>query len=103
MLDIERVLYDTAHSKQDFRANPRPYNYRVNSLSVRIGAYLDVPTFKAGGSIVRFMISAGAQFNILGPKIPEHEFKTTHVRYVHEYYVEDLETQSERRKARADS
>lgn len=100
LLEIERLLYDTAHSKQDFRTDPRPYNYRVNSFSLRIGAYLDVPTARRGGSWFRLILSTGVQFNVIGPEIPEHAFKTTDVRYVHEYYVEDLKTQAARREAR---
>lgn len=100
VVEFERLLYDTASSREDFRSDPRPYNYRVNSFSVRLGAYLDVPTFRAGGNLVRLLISTGVQWNIVGPRLPEHEFKTTAVRYVHDYYVEDLRTQAERRAAR---
>lgn len=53
-----------------------------------------------GGSLVRLTAAAGFQFNLIGPRIPDHEFKSTEVRYVHEYYVEDLRRQAERRAER---
>jgi hypothetical protein len=73
----------------------------VNALSLRLGLYLDFPALVNGGGFLKALLSFGYQFNILGPQIPEHEFKETKVLFVHDLYREDLERQRQRRAARA--
>jgi hypothetical protein len=100
-LDVERLLYDEHAVEVDFRSDPRPHNYRVNALSLRLGLYLDFPALVNGGGFLKALLSFGYQFNISGPQIPEHEFKETKVLFVHDLYREDLERQRQRRAARA--
>ena len=100
-LDIERVLFDEAGLRRDYREDPRPYNYRVNALVVRAAAYLNVTNL--GADNVFFPVfSLSYQVNVMGPKIPEHEFKETNVLYLNEIYREDLEEQARRREERAE-
>jgi hypothetical protein len=99
-LDIERVLYDEEGRRRDFRTDPRPYNYRVNSLSLRVAAYLDFGALGTGGFVVP-VVALRYLYNIVGPDIPKHPFKETEVLYVNEVYREDLERQAERREERA--
>lgn len=100
-LDVERLLYDEHAVQVDFRTDPRPHNYRVNALNLRLGLYLDFPALVNGGGFLKALLSFGYQFTVLGPRIPEHEFKETKVLYVHDLYREDLERQRQRRAARA--
>jgi len=100
-LDIERVLFDESAIRRDFRTDPRPYNYRVNALVLRAAAYLNV-TDLASGSFIFPAFSLSYQYNVMGPRIPSHEFKETQVLYVNDVYREDLERQAERREARND-
>lgn len=100
-LDIERVLYDEEGRRRDYREDPRPYNYTVNSLSLRAGVYFNFAGIASGTFIVP-EIALRYQYSIIGPKIPEHEFKETNVLYVNEIYRDDLERQAERRRARAE-
>ncbi len=101
-LDVERVLYDEAGRRRDYRTDPRPYNYNVNALSLRIAAYLNVRAIGTGASVVVPGLTLSYQYNIIGPEIPEHQFKETNVLYVNEVYREDLERQAARRAARED-
>lgn len=98
-LDIERVLFDEAGLRRDYRTDPRPYNYRVNSVVFRIAAYLNLSNL-GSGNIIMPSFGVSYQYNIIGPRIPDHEFKETRVIYLHELYREDLERQVERRDAR---
>ena len=99
-LDIERVLFDAASLRRDYRTDPRPYNYRVNALVFRAAAYLNVTNLGAGDLFFP-VFSLSYQYNVLGPRIPEHDFKETRVLYVHDEYREDLRRQAERREQRA--
>ena len=99
-LDVERVLYDEAGRRRDFRSDPRPYNYQVNSLTLSAAAYLNL---SGAGSVIQPVFCLSYQYNILGPDIPEHEFKQTDVLFVHELYREDLQRQADRREARQGS
>ena len=98
-IDIERVLFDEAGIRRDYRTDPRPYNYRVNAVVFRIGAYLDLSNL-GSGSVIMPTFGVSYQYNVIGPAIPPHEFKETRVLYLHELYREDLERQAERREAR---
>jgi len=100
-LDVERVLFDESAIRRDFRTDPRPYNYRVNALVFRAAAYLNV-TDLASGSFIFPSFSLSYQYNVMGPRIPSHEFKETQVLYVNDVYREDLERQAERRAERND-
>lgn len=99
-LDIERVLYDEEGRRRDFRTDPRPYNYRVSSLSIRIGAHFNIAALGGSGSFVLPSVALSYQYNIIGPPIPAHEFKETSILYVNEIYRDDLLEQKERREAR---
>ena len=99
-LDIERVLFDAASLRRDYRTDPRPYNYRVNALVFRAAAYLNVTNLGAGDLFFP-VFSLSYQYNVLGPRIPEHDFKETRVLYLHDDYREDLRRQAERREQRA--
>jgi hypothetical protein len=88
-LDIERVLYDEAGRRRDYRSDPRPYNYRVNSLVLRVSAYLNLGNLGTAGSVIQPVLGLSYQYNVVGPEIPEHEFKQTEVLYVHDLYRED--------------
>ena len=99
-LDIERVLFDDDDVQRDYRTDPRPYNYNVNALVIRAGIYANLSGITDGGWIfpsfsIRYLV------NIMGPRIPEHEFKETDVLYVNEIYAEDLREQARRREERA--
>ncbi len=99
-LDVERVLFDETGLRRDYREDPRPYNYRVNALVLRAAAYLNVTNLGAD-SVVYPVFSLSYQVNVMGPQIPEHEFKETNVLYLNEIYREDLEEQARRREERA--
>ncbi|TFH05558.1 MAG: hypothetical protein E4H09_01810 [Spirochaetales bacterium] len=100
-LDIERVRHDEAGRRRDYRTDPRPYNYRVNSLVFTAAAYLNLSALTTGASVIQPVFGLSYQYNVIGPQIPEHEFKQTEVLYVHDLYREDLQRQAERRDARA--
>ena len=99
-LDVERVLFDQAGLRRDYRTDPRPYNYRVNALVFRAAAYLNV-TNLGGGDLFYPVFSLSYQYNVMGPRIPQHDFKETQVLYVDDAYREDLRRQAERREERA--
>lgn len=100
VLDVERILFDSRGLERDFRTDPRPYNYRVNALLVRAGAYLNVGNL-GSGELFYPVFSISYQVNAIGPRIPEHEFKETDVLFVNDVYREDLRRQTERREERA--
>jgi hypothetical protein len=97
-LDVERVLFSESGLRRDFRTDPRPYDYHVNALVFRAGAYLNVTNPSAGLIVPVFSLSY--QYNVVGPRIPEHDFKETEVLYVNDVYREDLRRQAERREER---
>ena len=83
----------------DFREDPRPDNYHVRALFLRLGLYLDLQNGSDSGYL-KFDAAFGFRYNLLGPRIPAHEFKETRVLYLHEAYREQLLQQRERRRAR---
>jgi len=97
-LDIEQVLYDERGARRDYRLNPRPYNYDAHSIVFRLGAYLNLADQERGLIVPMFELSY--QYSVLGPDIPDHEFKETEVLYVDELYVDDIQQQIERRRER---
>jgi hypothetical protein len=97
-LDVEQVLFDEQGARRDYRRDPRPYNYNAHSIVARLGAYINFSAPEQGFIVPMFEISY--HYSILGPAIPEHEFKETQVLYVNEVYADDLERQIERRRAR---
>ena len=99
-IDIERVLFDERGLRRDYRTDARPYNYRVNALVFRAAAYLNVTNLGAGDLFFP-VFSLSYQYNVIGPRIPRHDFKETRVLYVDETYREDLRRQAERRDERS--
>ncbi|MFP4377305.1 MAG: hypothetical protein ACLFP4_09690 [Spirochaetales bacterium] len=97
-LDIEQVLYDERGARRDFRNDPRPYNYNAHSIIFRLGAYLNLADPDRGLIVPMFELSY--HYSILGPDIPDHEFKETEVLYVDELYVDGIREQIERRRER---
>ncbi|TVR58568.1 MAG: hypothetical protein EA426_09605 [Spirochaetaceae bacterium] len=98
-VEIERVFFDTVPEDRDFRLDPRPYNYRVHSVYARLTGHLDVAGIGSGDPF-RTGVSIGYRVNVIGPRIPEHEFKSTEIVYVADEYRQDLQTQAERRSRR---
>lgn len=98
VLSIERVLYDDRGRDVDFRTDPRPYNYRIASVAAEIGVYLNL----GRSPLVLPSVGISVATNVVGPSIPDHEFKTTRMIYLNPQYREDLEQQIQRRQARAD-
>lgn len=79
----------------DFRTDPRPYNYGVQSLYAKIGAY---PDFLGGATkSLLFDLHVGYRYNFKGPSIPHHQFKETRVTYASERYVQ-RKLEEERRR-----
>ncbi len=107
-LEVERVLVDEADQLQrnlavndtDYREDPRPFNYHVSSLSLKLGAYFDFQAINRSRGFILPSVSLSYQINAIGPKIPPHEFKETEVLYLNELYRDDLIRQKERRDAR---
>ncbi len=99
-LDVELVLFDERGLERDFRNDPRPYNYNVNALLFRVAAYANLAGVTEPGWFYP-SFSIGYQFNVIGPRIPEHEFKETRILYVADIYAEDLREQARRREERA--
>ena len=67
--------------------------------SLRLGLYLDLQNGSDSGYL-KFDAAFGFRYNLIGPRIPAHEFKETRVLYLHEAYREQLLQQRERRRAR---
>lgn len=101
-VDVERSLLDSSVVDRDYRSDPRPYNYHVHSVGLRIGVDIDIGNIGTGAPVLLPSVSFRYLYNIIGPKIPPHEFKETTVLYVHELYREDLKRQEERRQERAE-
>ncbi len=97
--EIERVFFDTMEPDRDFRSDPRPYNYRVHSVYARLTGHLDFQAI-GSGDFLSPGLAIGYRVNVVGPRIPEHEFKRTEIVYVADEYREDLRVQAERRRRR---
>lgn len=79
----------------DYRSDPRPYNYGVHSLYVKVGAY---PDFLGGPTkSLLFDLNIGYRYNFQGPTIPRHQFKETRVTYASDRYVQ-RKLEEERRR-----
>ncbi len=101
-LELERVFFDETSESRDFRTDPRPFNYRVHSVFARLTGRIDPQSiFVANPFLIG--ISIGYRTNVIGPRIPEHEFKRTEIVYVADEFLEDIRRQAERRDARSDS
>lgn len=81
---------------QDYRSDPRPYNYGVQSFYAKIGAYADFLGGAAKGVV--FDIHVGYRCNFLGPAIPKHEFKSTEITYASQRYTQRKKEEETRRK-----
>lgn len=99
-VEMERVFFDRSAEDRDYRLDPRPFNYRVHSVFARFTGQIDQDGISVGDPF-RVGISIGYRVNIVGPRIPEHDFKRTEIVYVAEEYLEDLRRQVERRNARS--
>jgi hypothetical protein len=80
----------------DFRTDPRPYNYGVQSFYAKVGAY---PDFLGGATkSLLFDLHIGYRYNFQGPTIPHHQFKETRVTYASERYVQRKLEEEKRRQ-----
>lgn len=88
--------FQQKHDVEDYRSDPRPYNYGVQAFYAKLGAYFDF----FGGAVegLVFDIHVGYRCNILGPSIPEHEFKSTETTYASERYTRRKKEEETRRK-----
>ncbi|GAB6091191.1 hypothetical protein [Spirochaeta dissipatitropha] len=98
-VEIEKVFFDSRPEDRDFRLDPRPYNYRVHSVYLRLTEHLDFTGIGLSDPF-RTGISIGYRVNMIGPRIPEHDFKSTQFVYVADEYRQDLQTQANRRQLR---
>ncbi len=69
---------------RDYRSDPRPSNYGVQSVFAKAGLYAD---FLGATKSILFDVHVGYRFNLQGPKIPPHQFKETKITYASERYV----------------
>jgi hypothetical protein len=97
--EVEKVVFDGVRPRADFRADPRPFNYRLNSFFFRLLLYLDLQN-AADSSLLKLSFSAGYRYNIVGPRIPSHSFKRTEMVYIHDEYRRQIEEQRRRREER---
>ena len=97
--EFEKVLLFAGAESENFREDPRPANYSVTTVGLRAGVHLNLLA-EAPGGVVYPWVELGVSFNVIGPPIPEHEFKETRIIYMHDLYREDLQRQIERREAR---
>jgi hypothetical protein len=84
----------------DFREDPRPDNYHVRALFLRLGLYLDAQNGGDSGWL-KLDALAGFRYNVLGPRVPAHRFKETTVIYLHDAYRRQLLEQRARRQSRS--
>jgi len=85
--------------RDDYREDPRPFNYHIRSLYLRLALYLNIQD-GADTGYVGFDAGLGFRYNLIGPKIPEHEFKETRVVYLNDEYREQIHLQLEKRRQR---
>jgi len=81
----------------DFREDPRPDNYHVRALFLRLGLYLDIQNRQSGW--LKMDAALGFRYNLVGPRIPAHGFKETRVIYLSDEYREQVLRQRERRRS----
>lgn len=97
--EFEKTFYRGSAAREDFRTDPRPYNYGVNSVYIRLGAYLNTADLSRSKPVL-LDFRIGASVSVLGPRIPPHEFKETRPVYLSGEYLEELERERERKAAR---
>lgn len=83
----------------DFHEDPRPDNYHLRALFLRLGLYLDIQNRQSGW--LKLDAAVGFRYNLLGPGIPGHQFKETRLIYLSDEYREQLLQQRERRRSRS--
>jgi hypothetical protein len=83
----------------DYREDPRPFNYRVRALYLRVGYYVDLQNGARSG-YSKLDLSLGFRYNVAGPRIPEHRYKETRVVYLSEDYRGELQRQRRNRELR---
>jgi hypothetical protein len=81
---------------QDYRTDPRPYNYGLHAIFLKLSAYANF--FGAADSGILFDLLVGYRLNIVGPSIPPHEFKQTQTTYASDRYVKRKLEEEQRRK-----
>ncbi len=82
----------------DFREDPRPDNYHLRALFLRLGLYLDIQNRQSGW--LKLDAVFGFRYNLVGPRIPAHAFKETRVLYLNDEYREQVLQQRENRRLR---
>jgi len=83
----------------DFREDPRPDNYHLRALFLRLGLYLDIQN-GSGSGYLKLDAVFGFRYNLVGPHIPAHAFKETRVIYLNDEYREQVLQQREKRRLR---
>ena len=81
---------------EDYRSDPRPYNYGVQSFYAKLGFYADF--FGGAGEGFVFDVHVGYRCNLIGPSIPEHDFKSTEITYASQRYTQRKQEEEIRRK-----
>jgi hypothetical protein len=98
--EIEKTISpDRQIAAEDYRGDPRPYNYRVNSFSLKTAVLLNIGNY-GGTGLLKFDISFTYRFNTKGPSIPVHEFKQTQPVYLSDAYLAQIEAERKRRDLR---
>ncbi len=83
----------------DYREDPRPYNYLLQALYLRLALHLN-PRNAAEAGLLKLNLSVGYRTSIAGPRIPARPFKETAVVYIHDDYRRQILQQRERRSER---
>lgn len=99
--EIEKTFSPKKSGEQDYRNDPRPHNYRVNSFALRTGLGFNIGNYGDSG-FLKLGISLSYRFNIKGPSIPDHEFKQTEPVYLSEQYLTQIEAARNRREIRSE-
>ena len=87
----------------DYHDDPRPENYHVRALFVRVGVFVDVQNGSDTGNWIQVDAAVGFRYNVVGPHIPEHRFKETRVVYLSEEYRQQILRQRELRAKRMEA
>jgi len=85
--------------RNEYREDPRPFNYHVRSFYLRLALNLNLQNGRDTG-FIGFDAGVGFRYNLIGPKIPEHKLKETRVVYLNDEYREQIQMQLEKRRQR---
>jgi len=97
--ELEKRNLLGSRAPADYREDPRPADYRVLALYLRVGGYLDLQNGRSSG-YTKLDLSLGVRYNLVGPRIPQHRFKETRVVYLSEDYRGQLLEQRRKRELR---